>query len=52
MTLPNIVAILLLSGTIAKETKKYAGKHLDDFDDSEIPVEKMQRRENCYKFVD
>ncbi|MCR5222221.1 MAG: alanine:cation symporter family protein [Lachnospiraceae bacterium] len=44
MTLPNIVAILLLSGTIAKETKKYAGKHLDDIDDTEIPVEKNSRK--------
>ncbi len=44
MTLPNIVAILLLSGTIARETKKYAGKHLDDIDDTEIPVEKNSRK--------
>lgn len=38
MTLPNIVAVLLLSGTIARETKKYAGSHLDDKDETEIPV--------------
>ncbi len=38
MTIPNIIAVLLLSGVIAGETKKYAGKHIDDMDDSEIPV--------------
>ncbi len=38
MTIPNIVAVLLLSGTIARETKKYAGSHLDDKDETEIPV--------------
>ena len=38
MTIPNIIAVLLLSGVIAGETKKYAGKHIDDMDDSEIPI--------------
>lgn len=38
MTIPNIVAVLLLSNVIASETKKYAGKHIDDKDESEIPV--------------
>ena len=38
MAIPNIIAVLLLSGVIAGETKKYAGKHIDDMDDSEIPV--------------
>ncbi|MBQ4491827.1 MAG: alanine:cation symporter family protein [Deltaproteobacteria bacterium] len=38
MAIPNIVAVLLLSGTIAHETKKYAGKHIDDKDESQIPV--------------
>ena len=38
MAVPNIVAILLLSGTIALETKKYAGKHIEDKDESELPV--------------
>lgn len=38
MTLPNIIAVLLLSKMIAAETKKYAGRHIDDKDESEIPV--------------
>lgn len=38
MAIPNIVAVLLLSGTIARETKKYAGKHIDDKDETPIPV--------------
>ena len=38
MASPNIIAVLLLSGVIAGETKKYAGKHIDDMDDSEIPI--------------
>ena len=44
MSIPNIVAVLLLSGVIASETKKYAGKHIDDLDDTEIPVVKNSRR--------
>ncbi len=44
MALPNIVAILLLSREIAKETKKYAGKHIDDPDETEIPIVKNAKR--------
>lgn len=38
MAIPNIVAILLLSGTIAHETKKYMGKHIEDKDETETPI--------------
>ena len=38
MAIPNIIAVLLLSGVIARETKKYAGSHIDDADDEEIPT--------------
>ena len=38
MAIPNIVAVLLLSGVIAKETRRYAGKHIDDIDDTRIPT--------------
>ena len=38
MTIPNLVAVLLLSKVIAAETKKYSGKHIDDIDGSEVPV--------------
>ncbi len=38
MTLPNIITVLLLSKMIAAETRKYAGRHIDDKDGSEIPV--------------
>ena len=44
MSLPNIIAVLLLSKTIAAETKKYAGKHIDDKDESEIPVIQNSRK--------
>ncbi len=44
MAIPNIVAVLLLSGTIAMETRKYAGKHIDDVDDSEIPIIKNAKK--------
>ncbi len=44
MAIPNIVAVLLLSGTIAHETKKYAGKHIDDKDESQIPVLKNSKK--------
>lgn len=44
MSIPNIVAVLFLSGVIASETKKYAGKRIDDLDDTEIPVVKNSRR--------
>lgn len=37
MAVPNLIAVLLLSGVIAKETRHYLN-HLDEQDDSEIPV--------------
>lgn len=37
MAIPNLVAVLLLSGTIAKDTKYYLA-HLDEHDKTEIPV--------------
>ena len=38
MAIPNIFAVLLLSGVIASETRKYSGRHIEDVDDSEIPT--------------
>lgn len=38
MAVPNIIAVLLLSGVIANETKKYSGSHIDDEDTTEIPI--------------
>lgn len=38
MTIPNIIAVLLLSNIITTETRKYAGEHIDDKDESDIPV--------------
>ena len=38
MVVPNVIAVLLLSNVIARETKKYDGEHLDDRDETEIPV--------------
>jgi AGCS family alanine or glycine:cation symporter len=39
MALPNVIAVLLLSGVIAKETKKYLdGNHIDDPDTDPIPL--------------
>ena len=37
MAVPNLIAVLLLSGVIAKETRHYL-KNLDEVDTSEIPV--------------
>ena len=37
MAIPNLVAVLLLSGTIAKDTKYWLA-HLDEKDETEIPV--------------
>lgn len=37
MAIPNLVAVLLLSGTVAKDTKYYLA-HLDEKDETEIPV--------------
>ena len=44
MAIPNVVTVLLLSGLIAKETKKYKGKHLDDIDPEEPPVVKNSKK--------
>ncbi len=38
MAIPNVIAVLMLSGTIVEETRKYSGSHIDDKDESEIPV--------------
>ncbi len=38
MAIPNLVAVIGLSGVVAKETKKYSGKHIEDVDDTEIPT--------------
>lgn len=38
MAIPNIFAVLLLSGVIAKETKKYSGLHIEDVDNDPIPT--------------
>jgi AGCS family alanine or glycine:cation symporter len=39
MTVPNLVAVLLLSGVIASETKKYLdGNHIDDTDNEAVPL--------------
>ena len=38
MAIPNIFAVLFLSKVIADETKKYAGEHIEDIDDTELPV--------------
>ncbi len=40
MALPNIVAVLLLSGVVAKETKKYSGIHIEDED--KTPIEELK----------
>ena len=37
MAIPNLVAVLLLSGTVAKDTKYWLA-HLDEKDETEIPV--------------
>jgi AGCS family alanine or glycine:cation symporter len=39
MTIPNLVALLLLSGVIAADTKYYLkDKHIDDVDETPIPL--------------
>jgi AGCS family alanine or glycine:cation symporter len=41
MTIPNLIAVLLLSGVIAAETKKYLkGDHIDDIDATPVPWRK------------
>lgn len=37
MAIPNLIAVLLLSGVVAKDTKYYLA-HLDEVDQTEIPV--------------
>jgi AGCS family alanine or glycine:cation symporter len=38
MTIPNLIAMLLLSGVIVKETKKYLdGDHINDVDTDPVP---------------
>ncbi len=37
MAVPNLLAVLLLSGTIARDTRYYL-RHLDERDDSLIPL--------------
>ncbi len=44
MAIPNVLAVLLLSGSIARETRKYSGKHLADMDDTEVPVVKNSKK--------
>lgn len=44
MAIPNIFAVLLLSGVIASETRKYAGKHIEDVDTDPIPTLKNADR--------
>ena len=44
MAVPNIIAVLLLSGVIARETKKYAGSHIDDKDETPLPVLKNAKK--------
>lgn len=36
MAIPNIIAVLGLSGVVAQETKKYAGSHIHDVDTTEV----------------
>jgi AGCS family alanine or glycine:cation symporter len=39
MILPNLIAILLLSGVIAAETKKYGNaEHIEDVDTDPVPL--------------
>ncbi len=44
MAIPNMIAVIGLSGVIASETKKYSGTHIEDVDDTELPtVENTER---------
>ena len=38
MAIPNIFAVLLLSGVISAETTKYSGEHINDRDNTQIPI--------------
>lgn len=43
MAAPNLIAVLLLSGVIAAEGKKYlSGNHIDDYDETPIPQVKTK----------
>ena len=44
MAIPNVIAVLLLTGTIVEETNKYSGEHIDDKDPAEIPVIKNSKK--------
>ena len=44
MAIPNIIAVLLLSNVIAEETKKYSGSHIEDKDETKIPVLKNSKK--------
>ena len=44
MAVPNILAVLLLSGVIAQETQKYKGSHIDDKDETPLPVLKNAKK--------
>ncbi len=44
MAIPNIIAVLMLSKVIADETKKYSGSHIEDKDNTEIPVLKNSKK--------
>ena len=43
MAIPNLIAVLLLSPIVVKETKKYIN-NLDAKDDAEVPVVKTGRK--------
>lgn len=38
MAVPNVIAVLLLQGVIASETRKYSGSHLNDVDPEDVPI--------------
>ncbi len=44
MAVPNIFAVLLLSKVIVDETRKYDGSHINDKDETEIPVLKNSKK--------
>ena len=44
MAIPNIFAVLLLSKVIVDETRKYSGDHINDKDETEIPVLKNAKK--------
>ncbi|MCR5303397.1 MAG: sodium:alanine symporter family protein [Lachnospiraceae bacterium] len=44
MAIPNVLAVLLLSGVVARETAKYKGDNINDVDTEEIPVLKNSKK--------